>query len=202
MMMPTRFLLVRHATCAQTEEVLFGRSVDAPLDARGLREADAVAERLRGAAVLRVESSPRLRALQTAGRIAAACGRGLRTEAALDEVDYGSWSGQRFEALESDPAWARWNASRTRAATPAGVRIADVQARALAYLGVLAGAYRGANLVLVTHAEIVRCVVLAALGRPLDEYWRIEVAPAAVTTVHWSSGRLCLDAEEERRLVA
>lgn len=201
MMMPTRFLLVRHATCAQTEEVLFGRSVDAPLDARGLREADAVAERLRGESVLRVESSPRLRALQTAGRIAAACGRGLRIAAALDEVDYGSWSGQHFEALESDPAWAQWNQSRTGTTTPAGVHVADVQARALAHLGVLAHAYRGASLVLVTHAEIVRCIALAALDLPLGEYWRIDVAPASVTTVHWSTGRLRLG-EEERRLVA
>ncbi|MBN8726350.1 MAG: histidine phosphatase family protein [Xanthomonadales bacterium] len=202
MMMPTRFLLVRHATCAQTEEVLFGRSVDAPLDARGVCQAETVAGRLRTESVLRVESSPRLRALQTAGRIAATCGRGLRTEPALDEVDYGRWGGQRFEALEADPAWRFWNGSRASAVTPAGVRIADVQARALAHLDVLAGAHPGGSLVLVTHAEIVRCIVLAALGRPLDEYWSVDVPPASLTIIHWNSGRLRLDAEEERKSAA
>ena len=44
--MTTRFLLVRHATCALSESVLLGRTLDAALDERGARQAVALAQRI------------------------------------------------------------------------------------------------------------------------------------------------------------
>lgn len=196
--MHTRFLFVRHATCAQTDHVLFGRSVDPPLDARGERQAAALAERLRRERPLRIETSPRLRARQTAQAIAAATGLVPTVRSALDEIDFGDWSGRRFDALARDPRWRLWNAERENACTPAGATIAGTQARLLHLLGTLARRFPGATMILVTHAEIVRSALLRALGAPPGDYRFIDVPPASTTTLHESGGRLFADAAELR----
>jgi probable phosphoglycerate mutase len=196
--MHTRFLFVRHATCAQTDSVLLGRRIDAPLDARGEREAAELAERLRRERPVRVEASPRLRAQQTAQAICAATGLRLHVRAALDEIDFGHWSGRRFDELALDPSWRHWNAEREHAVTPAGETIAGVQMRVLRLLRVLARRFAGATLVLVTHAEIVRSVLLHALGAPAGDYRFVDVPPASLTVLHGGDGRLFADAADLR----
>jgi thiamine biosynthesis lipoprotein len=51
----TRFLLARHAACAQSEHVLLGRGLDAALDERGTRRAHALAARLPGVDLLTID---------------------------------------------------------------------------------------------------------------------------------------------------
>lgn len=188
--MPTRFLFVRHATCAQIDRQLLGRTVDAPLDAGGELEALALADRLRHERPLRLETSPRLRARQTAQAIAAATGLVPHVHAALDELDFGAWSGRRFDALANDPRWRLWNAERDRASTPAGATIADTQARLMRLLEALSRRFPGATLVLVTHAEIVRSALLHALRRPARDYGLVDVPPASTTSLYMRHGRL------------
>lgn len=181
--MPTRFLLVRHATCARIDEVLFGRALDVPLDAGGRRQAQAVAGRLRDEAPLRVESSPRRRATETAWAVATAAGCGVRITAALDELDFGTWAGKTFAELERDRAWRRWNRDRDHACTPSGTHIRDLQEDLGRYFASLAEGCPGATLVLVTHAEIIRSIVLQCSGAPASGYRDVPVDPASVTRI-------------------
>jgi broad specificity phosphatase PhoE len=184
----TRFLMVRHATCAHTEDTLLGRVLDAPLDARGERQAQALAARLRREAPLRVECSPRRRTLQTATAIAQHARCEVRVAPPLDELDFGRWAGLTFAQLESDDGWRRWNENRDRARTPAGARIRTLQRSLNRYLAALAETCVGATLVLVTHAEIIRSLVLHCLGAPASDYPRFAIDPASIT-------RFSVDAE-------
>ena len=181
--MTTRFLLVRHGTCAQTADVLLGRAIDAPLDARGVREAAAVAGRLAGERAAVIEASPRRRTQQTAQAIAAKLGLPVTTSPALDELDFGRWAGRRFDELAADAAWRAWNERRASAATPAGDDVAAVQARITAHLRRLARAFPAATVVLVTHAEVIRAAVLHYLGRSADRWHELSIEPASVKTL-------------------
>lgn len=196
--MHTRFLFVRHATCAQTERMLLGRSVDAPLDARGRRQAHALAARMLRERPLRIHCSPRLRARQTACAIAMATDVVPEISPALDEIDFGNWEGRSFSELADDLQWQRWNADRESACTPAGESIAGVQKRVTRLLGALSCRFPNGTIVLVTHAEIVRSALLYALGAPADDYCHIDVAPASSTVMHASGGRLFTDAADLR----
>lgn len=189
--MQTRFLIVRHATCARIDEVLLGRVLDAPLDANGIRQALALADCIRHESPLRVESSPRRRTLQTARAIADSAHCDVRVAKALDELDFGYWAGQSFAQLECDHDWCRWNRDRDHARTPAGTDIRGVQRRIGRYLTLLAATCAGATLVLVTHAEIIRSIVLQCLGAPARDYLGITVEPASIT-------RLSVDARGAR----
>jgi probable phosphoglycerate mutase len=189
----TQLLMVRHATCAHTEDILLGRALDEPLDARGRAQAHLVSEYLRDEQPLRVTSSPRRRTLETARAIATRAHCELVVTGALDELDFGHWAGQRFVDLEHDPAWRRWNHDRENARTPAGATIAGVQRRVDSYLIALATRFSGTTLILVTHAEVIRAIVLKVRGLPASDYAQIAIAPASVTCLSVERGSLRIE---------
>jgi broad specificity phosphatase PhoE len=135
--------------------------------------------------------------MQTARAVADAAGCEVQPSAAIDEVDFGAWSGRPFAELEGVPGWRRWNAERERARTPAGDGIAAVQERALGLVAALAHTAGDASLVLVTHAEVIRSLVLHALGAPAGDYLAIDVPPASVTDMVMAGGVLRLASRRE-----
>lgn len=169
-------MLVRHASHGDVGHVLTGRLPGRDLTPDGVAEAERAAARILAAD--RVLSSPRARAQQTARAIAGRHGCAVETEAALDEIDFGHWAGCRFDALDADPDWRAWNAARGLAATPAGDTMLAVQHRTRALIRTLAG-----RVVLVSHADVIRAVVCDHLGLAVDNFARIEISPACVTTL-------------------
>jgi len=175
-----------------------GRVLDPPLDSRGERQAFALAQRLSNEPVHAVLASPRRRAQQTAGIVVAQLHCLQHTTPMLDEIEYGSWSGQGFASLAHDPHWRRWNQHRSSCRTPAGEDIANVQARLIDYLNLLARAFDGSTLVLVSHAEIIRAVLLHSLGATVDDYARFPIAPGSLTTLRMTANGLRVDQINEQ----
>jgi broad specificity phosphatase PhoE len=167
--------------------MLLGRAIDAPLDAHGFAQAGAVAEHLANVANPILECSPRRRARQTAEQI----GRRLEISAqavpALDELDFGPWAGRSFADLEQDAQWQLWNSRRSQASTPAGESIARVYERASGYLAQLRRAHPHSTLILVTHAEVIRTLVMSWLGLSPDGFAEVHIAPASMTRVAFDS---------------
>jgi probable phosphoglycerate mutase len=165
-------------------ERLNGRSPGVMLTERGRREAQALGcELAPQLGQPKVFSSPRERARQTAEAIAAPHGVTVQTHAGLDEVDFGAWSGKSFEELEHDAGWRAWNHEREHARAPGGESMREVQQRVLATLHELSEEYRGAQLVLVSHAEVIRAALLHVRRMPLSQYSTLAVAPASVSTL-------------------
>jgi broad specificity phosphatase PhoE len=175
-----------------------GRTVDPPLDQRGEGQARFVARSLLAIPELIVEASPRRRARHTAGIIAALRDTTVRIAPQMDEVDFGSWSGKTFEALADDPGWRRWNKYRAVSRTPAGETIEHVQQRALAHFRKLEQTLAEETVAIVTHAEVIRSVVLYALQASPDEYHRYEIGPASLTRLTVAGTQLRLASVNER----
>lgn len=181
--MTNEFMLVRHATCEHMDKVLLGRTVDSSLDARGLQQAAALARAIDPNENLLVIASPRRRAQMTAAAMAARTQDDVVTSFEIDELDFGHWSGRTFEELADDPCWRRWNEQRSLAETPAGECIHGVQLRVLRHLRQLQDAFPGRPIALVTHAEVIRAVILHWLEAPIDVYHRLAIDPASLTRV-------------------
>ncbi len=184
-----RLHLVRHGHTDALGNTLTGRSPGVGLSARGREEAGRAALGLSGeAGVAGVFSSPRLRARQTAERIAAAMGCIVEDEARLDEVDFGAWSGCRFAALDGDPGWSEWNGLRSLAGAPGGETMLQVQARAVGFVQHLRQRGSDAGFVLVSHADVIRSILAYVLGMPIELMQRIEVSPAGRSVVVLEGG--------------
>ncbi len=199
--MTTRFMLVRHGSCAQTDTCLLGRAIDAPLSERGTREAEFVAARLVQERPTRLYTSPRLRTRQTAMIIGEVTQCECDVSETLDEIDFGRWSGKTFDELAGDPTWRLWNSDRSRARTPLSEKISDIETRILALLDTLADLHGGETIVLVTHGEIIRCALLHYLGRSPDAFMGIEISPGSLSRLDLRNGRGLIQSINERPTV-
>ncbi len=179
----TTLFLVRHGAHDRLGRYLDGRRPGVPLSDEGRRQAERVADRLARERVDAVHASPLERTMATATPIAARHGLDVAVEPALLELDFGEWSGMTFAALKPLDAWARWNAARATAATPAGDTMRAAQNRLLDFIDARRAAAPEGSFVLVGHADPLKAVVAFYLGASLDDLPRFEISPASLSRV-------------------
>lgn len=179
--MTTRFHLVRHAAYDNFGSFLAGRSLGVVLGAEGRRQAQRLAERLRTEPISAIYASPRERTQQTAQAVATALSLPIHSEAALDEIDFGPWSGRTFSSLAADPEWQRWNDARAISRTPAGDSMRAAQMRILDFMDRLSG--KDAGFVLISHADVIKAALCYVLGLSFDRLDVIDIAPASLSTI-------------------
>jgi probable phosphoglycerate mutase len=179
-------ILVRHAAHVHLDGTLSGRTPGVPLSEVGRQQAGRLARRLAERGVDLVQASPLTRAQDTARSIADAAGVGVATVEALLEIDFGAWTGKRFDVLAGDPEWDRWNAARATARPPGGESIGEAQTRIVEHLESAAATHDGRTVVLVSHADMIRAAVAHVLGLPLDNLLRFDIDPASATTLTWA----------------
>lgn len=188
----TRVILVRHGrTTANETGVLAGRS-EVELTDAGRREAAAVGARLADVPLGLAATSPMLRTRQTLDAVMAA-----RTDTVpvaveddLAEVEYGDWTGGALAELATDPLWALVQHHPSSVVFPGGESMAAMSARSAAAVRRLCGAVDAdANVLVVSHGDIIKAILADALGMHLDAFQRICVDPASVSVVRYVHGR-------------
>ncbi len=181
--MTTTFFLVRHGTHPLLGKVLAGRMSDLHLDANGREQAQRLAERLSRERIDMIQTSPLERTVETATPIAERARIPLATTPALTEVDVGEWTGKPFSDLAHDPRWKQWNTVRSAARPPGGESMLEVQRRAVGELERIRAAIPEGRIVLVSHSDVIRAALLYHLAMSIDDFAKIEVAPAAISTL-------------------
>lgn len=176
-------LLIRHAAHQHLGRVLSGRAGDVPLSQAGLERASVLARGLAGECIDAVHTSPLRRARETAQAFSAEGVAPPEVSEALNEIDFGKWTGKPFAELGNDPHWQEWNTHRSRTAPPGGEPMAAVQARVLAYLRQIARHSSGSVVAMVSHADVIRAAVAGILGLSLDRILSFDIDPASVTRI-------------------
>ena len=157
---------------------------DLALCAAGRDQAARVGARLADVPLAAIHTSPVQRARETAAAIAAAGPHPAPVTAdALDEIDFGDWTGRRFDALAGDPAWDAWNNARATAQPPGGEAMAAAQARIMAFAAAIAAQHDGATVACVSHCDMIRAALAGWLGLGLDHILRFDCDPASISRV-------------------
>ena len=117
---------------------------------------------------------------------AEAAGLDPALEPALAECDFGAWAGRTL-ARRCEPAAARAWMTDPDAAPHGGESLRAFAARVAAWLDGQAAA--DGRAVAITHGGVVKAAIVHALGAPLEAFWRIDVAPLALTELHAHDGR-------------
>jgi probable phosphoglycerate mutase len=196
----TTVLLVRHAAHGLVDTTLCGRRPGIRLSEAGRAQAERLAERLAerraGRAVAEVRTSPLERARETAEPAARRLGLDPVVAEDLIEIDFGAWAGRRFDELDGDPAWTRWNAVRSQARPPGGETMLEAQGRIVRHLEILRETHAGRAVALVTHGDLIKAALAHHLGLSLDGWNRFDVSPASVSTLElgdWGSKVISLN---------
>jgi probable phosphoglycerate mutase len=197
----TVFHLLRHGE-RQQSRVLVGRMPGVGLSERGRAEIATVAERLAGENIAALYASPLQRTRESAEIVGARLGLPIAFHDDLLELDFGEWTGATFEAIRAHPGWQAWSTQRSLATIPGGESMREVQKRVVEALLEINQRHRDETVVLVSHGDVIRAMLVFALGMPLDFYGRIEVAQGSISTVRIDpAGIRVLAINERSRLI-
>jgi broad specificity phosphatase PhoE len=179
--LPTRLTLISNAPTDAVRSATF--PLDEPLlasEKERITSIEWVAPRSQN-----VCCGPEKRTLQTA----VALGLAPTVVTQLMDLDYGNWTGRKFDdLLGSDPnGVAVWLAD-PNAVPHGGESIAQLIVRIDSWMNEQIGQ---GHTIAVTHPAVIRASIVAALKVPAQSFWRIDISPLSLTDLrfggqHWT----------------
>lgn len=186
---PTTTILVRHGATEYSLAKYFSGmgGKDVPLSPLGIEQVRAAArEVVERGHVDAVVASPLLRTRQSADIVASLAGAEVDVVDGIAECSFGEWDGHTFaEVMERWPAeLSSWLAS-TDVAPPGGESFAECAARVEEARRQILEAYAGKRVVVLSHVSPIKILTSIAVEAPLHSLYRMELAPASISTVAW-----------------
>ncbi|GAA4285525.1 histidine phosphatase family protein [Brevibacterium daeguense] len=189
-------VLVRHGEShANAAGILAGRLPDIALTSGGAEQIRRLIEVLPWQRVTEVRHSTVQRCEETTEVLLEGIEAGaVRPAPEFVEVDYGEWSGRRLEDLKALPEWREVAQRPSAMVFPGGETLAAAAERAVGGVRSFVCDLRAQADpdappesapvgIVVAHGDIIKAVLAAALGMPLDDFQRIAVAPGSYSVI-------------------
>lgn len=186
-----RLLLIRHGSTELNEARRYQGTLDPPLSSLGVRQAEALAERVRAAAAEpeTVWTSDALRARSTAERVFP--GREVTVDPRLRELDFGQLEGNTHEEnlARHGEAYRRWIETPGEVSPPGGESLASLVERVGAWLDELPaeGTHTG-----VAHLGTIAACLHILLALPWKAAFRKAPDTGTAVWVHRGEGGAAL----------
>ena len=167
----TEIYLIRHTEAEGNLYRAMQGHWDGDVTATGLREIDALAERMRGVKIDALYSSDLRRAMLTAGAIRRTHPLELHTLRELREINVGPWEARFFAdvAREDPERMELFIHHAEQFFLPGAESYDDVRRRASAALVRIAEENEGGTVAVVSHGVTIRCLLSYMLHRSLDD---------------------------------
>ncbi|HMN70283.1 MAG TPA: histidine phosphatase family protein [Rhodoblastus sp.] len=210
----TRVVLVRHGESAAVEpgrpQATIDGQGDPDLHPEGLRQAEAVAERLAREDIAAIYVSTLRRTLQTARPLLRRLSMEARIEPRLREVHLGEWEGgvYRMKLAERHPIALQMTREQRWDIIPGVEDPTHFRQRVETAVAVLAGRHAGQTIVVVTHRNVIGHLVAHACGARHNAFngaengsiSEIVVSPAGSTVRSFNETGHLRDQDAERHL--
>lgn len=184
-----RLIIVRHGESEWNRIGRYQGQLDAPLSELGLRQAEALAERLRNEAFDVIFTSPLQRASKTAEAIARRHSAVPYFEdVALLEIHHGEWQGLYTDDVKTRFAEGlhEWRHHPTRSQMPAGESFSNVLKRVLDFKERLLVEYEDRTVLISTHDVVVKILIADALGMNMDRINRFWITNASISVIEYT----------------
>lgn len=172
-MKSVRIYLTRHGqTYYNLEEKMQGH-VDAALTDEGIKQAKALAERMKDEPIDHIYSSPLMRAQTTAEMINTFHNAQVILDDRLMEMGFGSWEGLVINDIKKDfkkEADAFWKAPETYIPID-GETFKNVWDRIASFFAEVAQKHSGETILIVCHAMLIRNILSYLKGEDVSTVW-------------------------------
>jgi broad specificity phosphatase PhoE len=187
---PTRVYLVRHGVTAWHRDGRMLGQRDIPLDPEGVAQAEIAAGALGAAGIGEVVSSPLVRSVQTAEVLGRRAAIDVARDPRLTDLRIGSWEGLRAAEVLASAEYLRFAEAPETARPPGGESLPELAKRTTAAIEqILADNPAGEAVAVVTHAAVIRVLILHYLGAPLTSYHRLRIAPGSISLLSFTGTR-------------
>ena len=185
-----RLFVLRHGETDSSRERRFTGGRDVELTPLGQRQAEAAAAALATTQFHAIYASPLERTRTSAEALAKPHRLAVRLDPRFAEMRFGDWEGCTFDdARARTPAlYEQWRRTPAAVTPPGGESLTAVAARVAEGIAALQPAHAGETVALVTHAIVVRLIVLAALGLDPDRLWSVDASPGGLTEIEYRPG--------------
>lgn len=183
-----RLIIIRHGESEWNRIGRYQGQQDAPLSELGLRQAEALAERLRTEPLDAIFASPLQRAARTAETVARHHPAvPFHYEPALLEIGHGDWEGLMVDEVVSrySEGLREWRQHPTRSQMPNGESFSNILKRVLDFKERICQEYSDRNVLISTHDVVVKILVADALGMNMDRINRIWVTNASISVIEY-----------------
>jgi len=191
-----KIYLIRHGeSLANTRGIYQGQTYDTQLSPLGVRQAHAVAERLRHEQIKLVITSPLTRTRQTARAIVQFHPVATNIHRQIMETNHGDWEGKRISDIKRrwPVIYRTWTTKPSQVRFPDGETFDDLQRRVWGWWLATIPEFTGPTVV-VTHDNIIRIILAGVLRMHADNLWTIEIQPAGITIVDVTKGKTTVSA--------
>lgn len=183
-------LLVRHGQTDWNRDRRVMGATPIGLNATGQAQIAALAARLRSVSIDAIHASPLRRTRESAALLGAGRDGLMITDTpAFAEIDYGDWVGQPFSAVETTPAFLQYLHQPSTLRIPGGERIVDTQRRAVAGIEQLCAQHPQGRVLVVSHADLIKAIIVHYVGAPLDHWHRYKIDNGSLTVLCVHAGQ-------------
>jgi probable phosphomutase (TIGR03848 family) len=180
------FIFLRHGhSAANASGTLTGQLPGIGLSAQGKRDAAGLIERIGKNRVDRVHLSPIERCQLTIDPwLRSGSSRSLESLHILDgltEIDFGQWSGKKLSTLRRQPLWKDVQQRPSVVTFPGGESFKRAQRRAVESVETIRAIRGEKTHLIVSHSDTIKLIVAHYLGQKLDQFQKLEIAPASFT---------------------
>ena len=148
----------------------------------GINEREKLTRRLEGSKFDLIVSSPIERCIETINPYLDISKQGLLLESGFIEVDYGVFTGRKFSNLRKDSNWRETLSAGKKAKFKDGESISQVSRRTIETLNSYGKAKRK-NILISTHADVVKIAIFHALGVAISDLDRIQIDNTSITII-------------------
>jgi broad specificity phosphatase PhoE len=189
-----KLVIVRHGETEWNVQDKATGKLDSPLTPKGIRQADAIADRLRRLSFTTFYSSDLGRAVQTANIIAEVCGKKIIFDSELREWNMGIFQGLTVSEMHKKFPHERQDYERIgdEYVIPEGESLRQCRDRGFRVLNAIAKRHLDETIVVVTHGCVLMGFFEMVLGLPPGNSWRFKLYNANLCTFEYVNGRWSL----------
>ncbi|MFE3576422.1 histidine phosphatase family protein [Lysinibacillus sp. NPDC059133] len=168
----TTFYLIRHGETMWNKEQRLQGWLDSPLSEKGILHAEKLRDHLKNITFTAAISSSSGRAKETMQILLADQLLPLYYEDNLREIFLGDWQGKTVEdIMTSHPDYELYTDNPGQFVATHTESFGTVTERAMFTLKKIAEKYPENNVLIVSHAVTIKCIINAILGRSVDQLW-------------------------------
>ncbi len=176
-----RILLVRHGETDWNRDRRIMGQEEIGLNETGRFQALALKEGLSRFPLDAVYSSPVLRAKETATILTEERDLEPVFDERLVEVNYGEWVGKTFTEVKETPGFIPYFQRLETPVAPGGETLFQVRDRAMSFIQQMKLAHPDHTLLVVSHADWIKCLLMEILGISFANIWRFRIDNVSVS---------------------
>ena len=180
--MPIVYLLRHAQSVANTKGILAGQDDSVELSKDGFKQSKELASYLKTLKVSQVYCSPLTRCIQTITPFMKVNPKiDFKIEPDLIEMNYGDWSGKKLRTLSKDKRWKNVQNQPSSFTFPQGESFKQMRRRVDGLIRDLS--MEKGPILLVTHGDIIKMILAASLGLPIDKFQSFVAEPASISAI-------------------